>query len=122
MERARTALAQRDADRALQHYSQARVWAVQSVTGDLWFARNLASHATRSKEDARYLSPALEAARRATATAEDPQNAWQTVAFLLAAKGDIPGAVDAYRRCLIIAPRWRQPKEMIARLQQLQTR
>lgn len=118
MERAREALVRRDAESALLDYEQARAWAVRGVTGDLWMARNLVPHARSSPEGSRYLAAALEAARRATVTAEDPQNAWQTLAYLLVIRGDAASATEAYRQALRIAPRWRQPREMMERLGQ----
>jgi len=62
---------------------------------------------------------AIDAGRRATATAEDPQNAWYSLAVLLSAAGDGAGVENALRAAAAAGPAWFKPRWALAQLLQM---
>src|SRR5207253_2561350 len=65
---------------------------------------------------------ALQAAARATQTAEDRQNAWYNLATLLAAQNDSQGVERSLRNAIDWAPNWFKPHWTLAQLLELTSR
>jgi O-antigen ligase len=82
--------------------------AIPGASSDLWYSRALAQ--------AGDLPGAIVAGLRATETAEDPFNAWYSLAGLYAAQNDAPSAELSLRKAIRSNPNWFKPHWTLARL------
>jgi O-antigen ligase len=98
-------LAARDLSGAMEHYRSAQI---PGASSDLWYSRSL----TR----AGMLPDAIAAGLRATQTAEDPFNAWYSLAALYAAQNDAGRAEASLRAAIRANPTWFKPRWTLARL------
>jgi O-antigen ligase len=92
---------------------------------DLWYSRTLFGIAQKSPNlgvRLTELQQSTAAARRATRTAEDPFNAWYSLAGILAAQNDSAGTEQALRAAIAARPNWFKPHWTLAQLLILQNR
>jgi O-antigen ligase len=95
------------------------------VGADLWYSRALLNATQRSPDIGRRVAGLQQAtmiARRATTTAEDPFNAWYSLAAILAAQTDAAGAEQALRNAIAARPNWFKPHWTLAQLLALERR
>lgn len=83
---------------------------------DLWFSRQMAAAALTANEAGRQemWSAAKQAAKRAVAASETPQNAQYHLAFIASQEGDLPTVERSLRAAIAAAPNWYQPYWMLA--------
>ncbi|MDP8979274.1 MAG: O-antigen ligase family protein [Acidobacteriota bacterium] len=124
------ARAQADLDRgelkaALADSDQARVWARGGWSADLYWSRRLlqfSQASTNTIDKLQAAGEAFQAAVRATAGAEEPQNAWYNLAAFYAARNDAGSAETALRSAIQHAPCWFKPHWTLAKLLQATAR
>jgi len=94
------------------------------ASADLWFARSLLAFSQQVEPRGRgqILSLAAEATFQATKSAEDPFNAWYTMAEVSAAENDAAGVESSLRRAIAANPRWFKPYWMLAQVLRLEGR
>jgi O-antigen ligase len=85
------------------------------ASADLWYSRALFA-VSSGATDPSALAQAGAAALAATATAEDPFDAWYQLAQLSAARGDAAGTERALRAAIAAHPRWFKPHWTLAQL------
>ncbi|HWB96843.1 MAG TPA: O-antigen ligase family protein [Bryobacteraceae bacterium] len=125
LERSRQAAAARGIIQAAAQYRTYDRWRLPGTGADLWYSRAMTSLAGTPPYSVVRLQAAAQAglaALRATKTAEDPFNAWYTVAQLYSAQGDAANAERSLRQAVAASPRWFKPHWMLARLLQLENR
>ena len=109
----------RDPWSAAGAYAASLRWKLPGPGWDLAYSRRMSSLASilnpGPARDAA-MREALEAARRATTTAEDRQNAYYNLAMLLAARNDARGVEQALRTAIAEAPAWFKPRWALAQL------
>jgi hypothetical protein len=108
-----------DAWGAAREYRIVLRWEPGGTGSDLGYARSMAQLATHSPIFATRLEAAqqsMEAAVRATRTAEDRQNAWYNLATVLAGQNDAAGVEHSLRNAIAWAPNWFKPHWTLARL------
>jgi O-antigen ligase len=115
-----------DAASAAERYDRYRQWTLRGgAVADLWYARASLELAERTHNGpARLLAitRGRTAAERAPGTAEDPFNAWYTLAEFDALSGDASAAERDLRRAIAVRPNWFKPHWTLARLLLLQGR
>ncbi len=107
------------------NYERVLRWKPPGMSTDLWYSRsmtNAALAATDMRWRLRAGSEAYEAARRATGTSENPQNAWYHLAALTATTGNAEETEASLRAAIAAAPNWYKPRWTLARLLVLQGR
>ncbi len=105
--------------RAMDGYRTVRRWQPPGVSADLWFSRKLGAAAGKSPDLlVRLLASreALEAAVRATHTAEDRHNACYNLAALYAAHNDLAHTEQSLRSAIRWAPNWFKPHWVLAKV------
>jgi putative inorganic carbon (HCO3(-)) transporter len=118
-------LAAADAASAAAHYSQYQRWRLPGASADLWYSRaslNLAENTANPAVRFQTLIQAAGAGVRATQTAEDPANAWYSLALLYAAQNDAANTEKCLRAAAAASPQWFKPHWTLARLLRLQGR
>jgi O-antigen ligase len=96
------------------HYQRVRTW---GLTADIWYSRRMAAVARSARDPVSQLrawQQALESGYRATRTAEDPHNAWYSLATLHARQDDFAQTERCLRGAIQAAPRWFKPHWMLA--------
>jgi O-antigen ligase len=115
-----------DAASAAQRFDRYRQWTLPgTATADLWYARASLELAERTHNGAARLIALTRgriAAEKAPDTAEDPFNAWYTLAEFDALSGDASSAERDLRRAIAARPNWFKPHWTIAKLLLLQGR
>jgi O-antigen ligase len=110
---------------SIQHYAIYDRWRLPGTAADLWYSRALLD-AARKTPDPRMrvvvLAQAGTAGLRATRTAEDPFNAWYTVAMLYAVQNNAEGAEKSLRSASAAHPNWFKPHWTLAQLLHMQNR
>jgi O-antigen ligase len=104
---------------ASQAYQIVLNWQLPGTSDDLDYSRAMHRLATSTRELGTSIlarRQALEAATRATTTAEDRQNAWYNLAMLKAENNDARGTERALRSAIDCAPNWFKPHWTLARL------
>jgi tetratricopeptide (TPR) repeat protein len=100
-----------------ERYQRVRNW---GLTADIWYSRQQAAAAAQSALDPvsalRAWQQALEAGYRATQTAEDPHNAWYSLATLHARQNDYRQTEQCLRAAIASSPNWFKPHWMLARV------
>ncbi|MEK7404693.1 MAG: O-antigen ligase family protein [Acidobacteriota bacterium] len=112
-------LEQGEISRAINGYQTVRRWQPRGVSADLWFSRKLGAAAGKSPDLlVRLLASreALEAAVRATQTAEDRHNAYYNLAALYAAHNDLAHTEQSLRSAIRWAPNWFKPHWVLAQV------
>jgi hypothetical protein len=100
-------------------YERVRRWRAPAAAPDLWYSRKLGTSLSNSGNALERLQAwpgAVEAAVRATRTAEDRHNAWYNLAMFYAAQDDPARTEGALRAAAAAAPNWFKPHWMLARL------
>jgi O-antigen ligase len=108
-----------DATGAAEEYLTVLRWAPAGSGADLAYSRKMAQLATRTPVFAVRLQAtqqALDAAIRATRTAEDRHNAWYNLATLLSGQNDAPGVERCLRNAVAWSPNWFKPHWALAQL------
>jgi Flp pilus assembly protein TadD len=77
-----------------------RALAADPRSTEAWVAQAMVSRMT----DPTNLEPALRSLRRALSLDSTLGQAWHNYAVTLADRGDFPGAISAWRRCVTVAP------------------
>lgn len=106
-------------DAAAAAYRTALHWQPNGSGSDLAYSRAMARLASRSPVFAvrlRAWQQAMEAGTRATATAEDRQNAWYNLATLFAAQNDPVSVERCLRKAIECAPNWFKPHWTLAQI------
>jgi O-antigen ligase len=101
----RRSLAMGDVAAAVRQYSSAQI---PGASSDLWYSRSLVR--------AGAMPVAIAAGLNATRTAEDPFNAWYSLAALYAAQNDAGRAEASLRAAIQANPTWFKPHWALARL------
>ena len=108
-----------DASGAAKEYQLVLRWEPAGAGADLNYSRAMAQLATRTpvlSTRVQAAQQAMEAAIRATRTAEDRQNAWYNLAKLLAGQNDTAGVERSLRNAIAWAPNWFKPHWVLAQL------
>ena len=123
--RAQRALETGDATAAAAQYGRYERWRFPGASADLWYSRAsllLAQKAAQPAVRLQALLQAQAAARRATAMANDPFDAWYNLAAFDAMNND-SGAVERdLRESIAARPNWFKPHWALARLLALEAR
>ena len=104
---------------AAEAWASSLRWKLPGPGPDLVYSRlmaNLGSTLGPGPARAAALRESLDAARRATDTAEDRQNAFYNLAMLLATQNDRAGVERALRSAIATAPAWFKPRWALAQL------
>jgi O-antigen ligase/polysaccharide polymerase Wzy-like membrane protein len=108
-----------DASGAAKEYQTVLRWELPGAGPDLDYSRAMAELAARTpvvSMRVQATQQAMEAAIRATRTAEDRQNAWYNLAKLLAGQNNIAGVERALLNAIAWAPNWFKPHWVLAQL------
>jgi O-antigen ligase len=108
-----------DASGAAQEYLTVLRWKPSGSGDDLNYSRAMAQLAVRAPSLAPRVQAseqAMEAAIRATRTAEERQNAWYNLATLLALQNDAAGVERSLRNAIAWSPTWFKPHWALAQL------
>jgi O-antigen ligase len=108
-----------DAVGAAQKYLTVLRWEPAGAGADLGYSRAMEQLAGRAPIFATRLQAtqqALDAAIRATRTAEDRQNAWYNLATLLAGQNDAAGVERSLHNSIAWSPNWFKPHWALAQL------
>ena len=108
-----------DAVGAAQEYLTVLRWEPSGAGADLNYSRAMAQLAAGPPIFATRLQAtqqALDAAIRATRTAEDRQNAWYNLATLLAGQNDAAGVERSLNNAIAWSPNWFKPHWALAQL------
>ena len=119
LEGARAAIARTNTSDAIRHYRRAQEWAPDGFSADIWYARNIAAAAQRTRDigqSHRAWQEALIAAARAVRSADDPQNAWYNLAVFFGAQNDAARAEQALRSAITVAPTWYKPRWLLSQV------
>ena len=106
-------------------YRSVQLWDRWGATSDLSYSRAMQEAATITPIFSTRLAArqqALDAGVRAVRSAENRQNAWYSLALLLAQQNDATGAERALRNAIAWAPHWFKPHWALARLLDLSGR
>ncbi len=118
-------LAADDEASAATHHAHYQRWRLPGASADLWYSRaslNLAQKTANPVVRFQALMQAAGAGVRATQTAEDPGNAWYSLAVVYAAQNDPANTEKCLRAAAHANPNWFKPHWTLARLLRLQGR
>jgi O-antigen ligase len=114
------ALDRNDAAGAARMLDRARSW---RATADIYFSRRLlTAHFSDPVARFRAWEDAMEAARSAPTTADDPMNAFVNLASFYAGAGDQANVERSLHASVAAAPNWFKPHSLLARLFALEGR
>ncbi len=119
------ALERGDAASASADYARYGKWRLPGSGGDLWYSRANLNLAGRTANPAIHFQALIQAAAsgmRATETAEDPVNAWYSIAMIYAAQNDPAGTERALRAAIAANPNWFKPHWTLAQMLRLEGR
>jgi O-antigen ligase len=108
-----------DASGAAKEYQVVLRWEPAGAGADLSYSRAMEQLGARTpvlSTRVQSAQQAMEAAIRATRTAEDRQNAWYNLAKLLAGQNDTTGVERSLRNAIAWAPNWFKPHWVLAQL------
>jgi hypothetical protein len=114
-----------DARGAAQAYRGVLRWQVPGTGSDLHYSRatqQLASHSHDLATQSQARQQAMEAAIRASTTAEDRQNAWYNLAALFAMENNAAATERSLRNAIAWAPNWFKPHWSLAQLLEITNR
>jgi len=110
---------------AAQHYTQHQRWRLPGGTADLWYSRAMLNAAMKAPNPA----DAIQAAGlsrvvglAATRNAEDPFNAWYSLAQVYAAANDPRQTEACLRNAIAVMPNWFKPHWSLAQLLGMESR
>jgi len=110
---------------AAAQYSRYDRWRLPGASADLWYSRALMVAAQKAPSplvQLQALAQSGAAALRATRTAEDPFNAWYSLAALCATQNDAVGAERSLRAAIAANPNWFKPHWTLAQVLLLEGR
>ncbi len=116
---------QGDEAAAFTHYARYESWRLPGAGADLWYSRaslNLAQKTSNPVARFQALIQAGAAGSRATGTAEDPVNAWYSLAVLYAGQNDVANTEKCLRAAIAASPYWFKPHWTLAQVLRLQGR
>jgi len=119
LQNAQRAAAAGDVRSASEAYQTVLRWELPGSSDDLEYSRDMHRLATGTRNLPTSIlarRASLEAATRATTTAEDRQNAWYNLAMLRAESNDAAGVERALRNAIACAPSWFKPRWTLAQL------
>ena len=102
---------------AIARYQQVERWRPPGMRTDLWYSRAIARAARKSPDPADAslaLQQGLEAAKRAVASAEEPENAWLNLAVFYGRQNDYPHTEQSLRAAIECAPNSYKPHWLLA--------
>jgi O-antigen ligase len=111
-----------DSIEAAKVYQRVRDW---GLNADLWYSRQTAAAAVKATDPVSALrawQQALESGKRATTTADDPYNAWYSLASLHARQNDFEPTERCLRAAIASSPNWFKPHWMLAQVLQIKGR
>ncbi len=114
-----------DARGAAQAYQGELRWQLPGTGPDLNYSRamqQLAGHSRDFATQAQARQQAMDAAIRATSTAEDRQNAWYNLAELFAMENNVTATERSLRNAIAWAPNWFKPHWSLAQLLEMTNR
>jgi tetratricopeptide (TPR) repeat protein len=118
-------LASGSPDSAAAHYALYERWRPPGTSADLWYSRtalNLAMKASNPTVRVQAMAQAGAAGVRATQNAEDPFDAWYSLAELYASQGDSGRTEACLRHAIAASPNWFKPHWALAQLLRLLSR
>ena len=110
---------------AATRYAQYQRWRLPGSGAELWYSRASLSLAEKTNNPVVRFQALLQAAGagvRATQTAEDPGNAWYSLAVVYAAQNEPANTEKCLRAAAHANPNWFKPHWTLARLLRLQGR
>jgi O-antigen ligase len=122
---AQRAIESGDATTAARQYSRYEHWRLPGASADLWYSRallQLAQKTQRPMVRLQALVQAQTAASRATATTNDPFDAWYNLSAFDAMRGDSAAVERDLRASITARPSWFKPHWTLARLLALESR
>ena len=121
----RRAVEMDDLSGGAQYYARYGRWRLPGTSADLWYSRallNVAMHSPAPLVRFQALLQSGVAGLRATKNAEDPFDAWYSLAEVYAARND-PSQMEASLRAAIAArPNWFKPHWALAQLLRMESR
>jgi tetratricopeptide (TPR) repeat protein len=102
---------------AANAYRRYEHWRLPGGSADLWYSRRLLNIALNSKNPLTGAGAMLQsesAARKATASAEDPFNAWYNLAVIFGLHNNGPHAAECLRAAMAANPNWYKPHWTLA--------
>ena len=115
----RTRLEAGDVFGASSRYETVRRWEPRSGSSDAYYSRNMAAIVKRQRDvfhAVKAWQEAIQSGIRATAQAEDPQNAWYQLASVYAQVDNRKDAERCLRRSISVAPNWFKSHWLLAKL------
>jgi tetratricopeptide (TPR) repeat protein len=111
-----------DVPSADAHYGAYLRRKLPGASADLWYSRAIAEKARDLLQQVQAFQLAGASAERATRTADDPFNAWYSLATVAAARNDAAATESALRHAIDAHPNWFKPHWTLAQLLRLQGR
>ena len=125
LEAVRNRLDRGDLAGAVKEHARVLRWHPPGMNAELWYSRSLMRLAQKSSNLPVRLAAweqALQAAQRATASPEERQNAFYSLAALYAARNDSAGTERSLRSALACSPNWYKPHWLLAEVLRLNGR
>jgi O-Antigen ligase len=125
LERAQRGFNSGDGAKASAGYAAYQRWRLPGTAADVWYSRssmNLAQKAANPVVRFQALIQAGAAGVQATKTAEDPVNAWYSLAILYAAQNDAGNTEKCLRAAIAANPNWFKPHWMLAQVLRVEAR
>jgi O-antigen ligase len=119
------ALSAGDQPEASAHFAEYQHWRLPGSSADLWYSRAnlvLAQKAANPVTRFQALIQAGAAGVKATDTAEDPVNAWYSLATLYAGQNDAANTEKCLRAAIAAHPHWFKPHWTLAQVLSLEGR
>ncbi len=119
LEAVRRRLARGDLAGAVAEHARVLRWQPPGMNAELWYSRSLIGLAQKSPDLLVRLAAweqAFQAARRATASSEERQNAFYNLAALYAVRDDGAGAERSLRQAIACSPNWYKPHWLLAQV------
>jgi len=110
---------------AAAHFDRYQRWHLPGTSADLWYSRALLNLATKSKIPLVRFQAVLQsgaAGLRAPESAEDPFDAWYSLAEVYAAQNDRARMESSLRAAIAASPNWFKPHWALAQLLRMESR
>jgi tetratricopeptide (TPR) repeat protein len=104
---------------AIAEHGKLLRWQPPGANFELWYSRSLLVYAQQPRAGLSNLEAfreALDAAIRATQSAEEPHNAFYNLAAAFAAWNDFPRTVQSLRQAIACSPTWYKPHWLLAKV------
>jgi O-antigen ligase len=110
---------------AATHYARYERWRPPGTSADLWYSRTLLNLALKAPHPVvrfQAFAQAGAAGERATQLAEDPCDAWYSMAEIYAAQNDAGKTESSLRAAIAASPNWFKPHWALAQVLRLESR